>query len=128
MVQTEEIPPARRDAIDPEVDRSGIARYERLREHAGLFAHADSHCLLETWTEQQRHQAVALAIQRMPGTVLRGRASQPGCPLRPRSRPMALRAHRLPSSTSRIARQMPERLASGRLSSFQTAETCLRIG
>ncbi|MGT2459208.1 hypothetical protein ACU4GI_41340 [Cupriavidus basilensis] len=69
MVQTEEIPPARRDAIDLEVDRSGIARYERLREHAGLFAHADSHCLLETWTEQQRHQAVALAIQRMPGTV-----------------------------------------------------------
>lgn len=69
IVQTEEIPEARRDAIDLEIDQHGIAKYERLREHAGLFAHADSHCLPETWTEQQRHHAVALAIQRMPGMV-----------------------------------------------------------
>ncbi|KJK22448.1 hypothetical protein UB46_21695 [Burkholderiaceae bacterium 16] len=69
IVQTEEIPEARRDAIDLEIDHDGIAKYERLCEHAGLFAHADSHCLLETWTEQQRHRAVALAIQRMPGMV-----------------------------------------------------------
>jgi len=66
------LPPARRDAIDLEIDQQGIARYERLREHAGLFAHADAHCLLDAWTEQQRHQAVALAIQRMPGTVPAG--------------------------------------------------------
>ncbi|MDF3833617.1 hypothetical protein P3W85_11750 [Cupriavidus basilensis] len=69
MVQTEEIPEARLNAIDVAIDQDGIARYERLREHAGLFAHADSHCLQQTWTEQHRHRAVALAIRRMPGTV-----------------------------------------------------------
>ncbi|WP_020203422.1 MULTISPECIES: hypothetical protein [Cupriavidus] len=69
MMQTEDIPQTRLDAIDLEIGPEGMARYERLREHAGLFAHADSHGLLETWTEQQRHQAVGLAIQRMPGVV-----------------------------------------------------------
>ncbi|WP_420992289.1 hypothetical protein ACKI2N_030585 [Cupriavidus sp. 30B13] len=69
LMQSEDIPDARLQAIDLEIGREGLARYERLREHAGLFAHADSHRLPETWTEQQRHQAVGQAIQRMPGTV-----------------------------------------------------------
>ncbi|WP_454725469.1 MULTISPECIES: hypothetical protein [Cupriavidus] len=69
LMQTEDIAETRRDAIDVAIGADSMARYERVREHAGLFAHADSHGLLETWTEQQRHQAVGLAIQRMPGTV-----------------------------------------------------------
>lgn len=55
--------------IDFPVDPGMLATYEHLREHAGLFAYREAFKHVVDMNERQRHQAVAQALQKVPGTL-----------------------------------------------------------
>lgn len=59
-------------AIDLHIDCKDLERYNRMRESAGLFAHAECHERALALGERQRMQHVAQAIESMPGTVPAG--------------------------------------------------------
>lgn len=61
------VPIEQMHAIDLAIDQDALDTVERLREHAGLFAYREAYVLPRHWTERERHQAVAAAIQRIPG-------------------------------------------------------------
>lgn len=68
-LSTSAVAPEVMAAIDLMIDKNDLAAYDRMREKAGLFAHAESHAAFLKLDERRRQQAVALAIQRIPGTV-----------------------------------------------------------
>ncbi|HEY0820828.1 MAG TPA: hypothetical protein VGD46_18715 [Rhizobacter sp.] len=68
-LDTATIPPDETDAIVLRVAAEDLAAYDRMREQAGLFAHSEAHAMFAALDERGRHQAVARAMQRLPGTV-----------------------------------------------------------
>lgn len=68
-IETIDVPPEHSDAIDIKIDRKDLERYSRMRESAGLFAHAECHSRVRSLSERERMQHVACAIDSVPGTV-----------------------------------------------------------
>ncbi|WP_454742663.1 hypothetical protein [Cupriavidus necator] len=58
------------NVIDLNIDGNDLARYNRMRESAGLFAHAECHDRVLALGERERMQHVALAIESIPGTAV----------------------------------------------------------
>jgi hypothetical protein len=71
-IDTVKVPSAGRNAIDLNIDKKDLGRYDRMRQSAGLFAHADSHGRVLALDERQRMQHVARAIDAIPGKVAVG--------------------------------------------------------
>lgn len=66
--QTMLVQPAAMSRIEFHVDTDILETYERIREQAGLFAYGETAKRVVSLDERRKHQMVAQAIQKIPGS------------------------------------------------------------